>query len=457
MLSTQAIQITRTLLEQPASARNKELWAAFPGYLWYLLFHLLAWPYLAYRGWRIAQKRNERELTWTRLWGGTPPASSADRRGILILAKNLGEARAALLSAEQIRDADSQVPMAILVVMKLSYDFIRKPNASFSIGYTPYNNPLSAYLMLQHWKPQTILFANHNHDHHHTTYIAKCLGIKTLVVNGSLTDADAAGRHEQLRKRRFTTWRRTEIGAYAVQTEADKKRFVDLGVDERRILVTGPLYSTTERTADETNSLTGFWNAFLNPVSDEHTPVIIAGSTYPPEEEIILDAFATVQKSFPHAILVLAPRDSHRDGGADSTLRSRNLSYVRRSQSEQRPKNIPIVLLDTFGELKDIYAAANIAHVGGTFDTIVGGHTPVEALSWDIPMTIGPEYAHQVALVDKLMSAGLLTICQNAEELASAWVHTTTATASEQEQLHQCAEEIRKDRVIGELYRALLQ
>jgi len=186
--------------------------------------------------------------------------------------------------------------------------------------------------------------------------------------------------------------------------------------------------------------------------------VIVAGSTHPTDEAVLLDAFARFRLRFPDAVLVLAPRFLKRTGGIDSALQAAGMPFVRRSEVAQRPPDIPILLLDTTGELSDAYAAATLAHVGGSFDPARGGHTPVEALAWGVPMTVGPHHANQSAIVEELSRAGILVVCQDAEEIAAFWErHAADSALADIVRARSAAVVARQGTAIRDLYEGLIR
>jgi 3-deoxy-D-manno-octulosonic-acid transferase len=386
--------------------------ALLPGYAGYLLGHLALWPLLAAKGVRQARRRDPAEVPdviRTRLLGGTVPSlREPPGRWVLLLAQDLGETRAALLAAEQLAQMPDAPPVALLVALKRSFDFAAS-GASAPLGYAPFNNPLSVLAMLARWRPRAVLIAGYNPSHH-LTFLTRLFGVSCVLFNGSFAGESGGKRGD---------WRRTAMGAYAVPTDADRHALTAQGVDPGRVVVTGPLLGMPRRSDESRRAAEAKWRPLVNAAPG--APVVVAGSTHPTDEAVLLDAFARLRARFPGAVLILAPRFLGRTGGVESVLRETGTPFVRRSAVERRPPDVPVLLLDTTGELPDVYAAATLAHVGGSFDPARGGHTPVEALAWGVPMTVGPHHANQRAVVQELARAGVLAVCRDAAEVAAFW------------------------------------
>jgi 3-deoxy-D-manno-octulosonic-acid transferase len=124
------------------------------------------------------------------------------------------------------------------------------------------------------------------------------------------------------------------------------------------------------------------------PVLTWSRPAIVAGSTHPGEEDMLLHAVAGL---VPRPLLVLAPRDPGRFEAVATRLATAGVSWARRSALRgEVPAGVDVVLLDSLGELAGLYDAADAAFVGGTFLRDVGGHSPAEARAAGCPVVTGP-------------------------------------------------------------------
>ena len=176
-----------------------------------------------------------------------------------------------------------------------------------------------------------------------------------------------------------------EINFFCVQTRDDAQRLINLGAVPERISITGNAkydQEFPEIAVAERNRLLG--ELGLN----GETRLLIAGSTHPGEEEIILDAFDAISAVYPDVVLMIAPRHLERLGILEDLLRTRKIAYQARSLVNGN-RTAQVLILDTFGELSRFYGLAYLAFVGGSF-VPVGGHNLLEPAARGCPVLFGP-------------------------------------------------------------------
>jgi 3-deoxy-D-manno-octulosonic-acid transferase len=197
----------------------------------------------------------------------------------------------------------------------------------------------------------------------------------------------------------------------AAQSAADADRFVALGVPPASVRITGNL--KFDRPVDPAVGQRGAqWRARLA----GGRPVWVAGSTHAGEEIAMLDAHQQTLRSLGGALLILAPRHPQRFDEVARLLGTTPLRYQRCS-SLRDTSEIDVLLLDTIGDLTDLYAAADLAFVGGSLVPI-GGHNLLEPAALGLPVLSGP---HNFAVPDvaaALQAAGGLTVVADATALA---------------------------------------
>lgn len=113
--------------------------------------------------------------------------------------------------------------------------------------------------------------------------------------------------------------------------------------------------------------------------------IICFGSTHAGEEEQILDALEPLWGRL-NATVILAPRRVKRVAEVEKLLKSRNLDYSKLSQQQRAGR---VVIVDSLGELRTIYAASALAYVGGSL-VKHGGHNLMEPTSFSVPLLTGP-------------------------------------------------------------------
>ncbi len=215
---------------------------------------------------------------------------------------------------------------------------------------------------------------------------ARQRGTRVAIVNARISDRSFP------RYRRFR-WFFSRVLApgdlFLTQTAADARRLQEIGADENRIQVSGNLKFDIQLSV--AGPLVDALRRWLSPAA----PVIVCGSTTDGEEEILLSAFATVLRTFPEAVMLLAPRHPERFEKVAQIVSSSGMKLVRRGAFEldatpSTPLAGSVFLLDSLGELASVYALATLAFVGGSLLPGVGGHNILEPAQHGVPVLTGP-------------------------------------------------------------------
>ncbi|MBS1241331.1 MAG: Three-deoxy-D-manno-octulosonic-acid transferase protein, partial [Gemmatimonadetes bacterium] len=122
-------------------------------------------------------------------------------------------------------------------------------------------------------------------------------------------------------------------------------------------------------------------------------PTMGAGSTWLPDEAVVLEAFAAVRRRHPDARLVLVPHEPtprHLDRVAAAAARLDLPAPVRLSQADAPG---PFLLVDRVGVLARLYGGGRMAYVGGGFGR-AGLHSVLEPAAWGLPVVFGPWWSN---------------------------------------------------------------
>ncbi len=120
----------------------------------------------------------------------------------------------------------------------------------------------------------------------------------------------------------------------------------------------------------------------------------------------------------PKALLLLVPRHPDRFLAVAELLRRRQISFTRRSSGAAPDQNTQVLLVDTVGELAALYAAADVAFVGGSLVPI-GGHNLLEPAALGVPVLTGPHYANGKDIAELLIQEGAARQVNDARALAA--------------------------------------
>lgn len=160
-------------------------------------------------------------------------------------------------------------------------------------------------------------------------------------------------------------------------------------------------------------------------------PTVVAGSTWPSDEAVLLPAWLQVRERVPDTRLILAPHEptpSHLDPIAN-WANTRGLRIARLSAAAQHPAT-DIVLVDRVGVLGELYVLATAAYVGGGFHG-AGLHSVLEPAAYGAPVLFGPRHTESRD-ARLLLDAGAAKVAADADALArnlAAWLTDPDARA----------------------------
>jgi len=180
-----------------------------------------------------------------------------------------------------------------------------------------------------------------------------------------------------------------------------------LGMPPDRVLMPGNLkFDSAEGSIDDTTTE----NLRRRFGFDGTKLLIVAASTHDPEEQAVIDAFKQIknaQASY-QARLLIAPRHPERFGEVAELLQSSGLTWSRRSAPAQaEDSNSEVVLLDTIGELRAVYALADVAFVGGSIAPH-GGHNILEPSAQGVCVITGASMHNFAAITQAMLQANAI-------------------------------------------------
>ena len=214
-------------------------------------------------------------------------------------------------------------------------------------------------------------------------HAAQRRGIKTILMNARLSARSAEGYRKLPSITRFMLDR---VGLLICQNEASAKRFVELGMDDKRVSVSGNLkYDYVPEPEDIKKALA------LRSKLGESRPVWIAASTHSGEDEILIAAHKRVLQKIPDALMLLVPRHLDRFDQVAQLIIDAQLYLVRRTSREIPDPAHQIYLGDTLGELQMLYGVADVCFIGGSL-VDRGGHNPIEAAVLGKPILTGSAF-----------------------------------------------------------------
>lgn len=246
-------------------------------------------------------------------------------------------------------------------------------------------------------------------------------GTPVAVLNGKMS-AKSYRIHERTRLIPRVLRKLALIG---VQTEEHAERLCSLGVDARRIVVTGNMKYDLATLANDDPQEARRLRAALDYAAEN--VVVIGGSLHEGEDEALLDAYAAARAVEPRAALILVPRYPADAPAVEAHARERGYAAVRKSAIDRGEAAAPgaggVLVIDTIGELGRLYAAADVAFVGGSLffrGSNKGGHNLMEPAMLAVPVVFGPYNFSFKETVEDLLAADAGYRVRDAAELARA-------------------------------------
>jgi 3-deoxy-D-manno-octulosonic-acid transferase len=138
------------------------------------------------------------------------------------------------------------------------------------------------------------------------------------------------------------------------------------------------------------------------------------------EETAVLRAVARIKATIPSAIVILAPRHPERFAEAERLAREAGFVTVRRSELaiDTEPR-ADVVILDSIGELAQLYQLATAVFVGGSL-VKQGGHNILEPAVFGKPILFGPHMDNFREIADTFVTSGAAVQVQSERELEEA-------------------------------------
>ncbi len=205
-----------------------------------------------------------------------------------------------------------------------------------------------------------------------------------------------------------------QVKGIATQTSDDASRFIAIGADSDQVKTLGNIKFDVEIP----QSIIAQGLQIKNDLLGGRFVWLIA-STHKDEEAIFLEIYKKIKQKIPELLLIIAPRHPERFADVKKLCEQSQLALVMRTSGNVVNTETDVYLADTMGELKMLYAAADIAFVGGSM-VPTGGHNILEASAVGIPVMFGPYMANFKEIARGVLSSKAAIQCQNKEDVVNA-------------------------------------
>jgi len=213
-------------------------------------------------------------------------------------------------------------------------------------------------------------------------------GVRTALVNGRISSRSYP-RYRMARP--FFRRVLANVDRFCMQGEESARRIIDMGADPDKVVVTGSLkFDSLELPGSAAAPDRGRNRVLRYFRIPQARPVIIAASTLKGEEEPVFEAFQRIRARVPETLLIIAPRKPERFDEVEQIARRVGWRVARRSELpvDAEPRQ-DVVVLDTIGELAQLYQVATAVFVGGSL-VDQGGHNIIEPAVFGKAIVFGP-------------------------------------------------------------------
>jgi 3-deoxy-D-manno-octulosonic-acid transferase len=253
--------------------------------------------------------------------------------------------------------------------------------------------------------------------------ICRDRGVKTAVINGRISSRSYP-RYRLIKL--FFRHVLADVDRFCMQSEESARRLIDLGADPAVVSVTGSLkFDSLQVPLPVSHGKPRERVLRFFRLSNKRM-VLIAGSTVRGEETAVLRAFSRIKTLMPSALAILAPRQPERFGEVERLAREAGFATARRSDlpidTEPRAE---VVVLDTLGELAQLYQLATAVFVGGSL-VDNGGHNILEPAIFGKPIVFGPYMQNFKEIADAFLSNDAAVQVHTDRELEEAMLALIT-------------------------------
>jgi len=330
---------------------------------------------------------------------------------IWIHAVSVGEAQAAVPLIKALRQKYPHYSIIVTCTTPTGSSRIRESiGAQVQHVYLPYDFPGSVGRFLHAVQPhlaiimETELWPN---------LFAGCAqrNIPVIVANARLSPRSA---------RRYAKWKKftarvlANVKMIAAQSLLDEQRFIDIGARHEQVQVTGSIKFDVQISGSIVEKAQVLRRSIGN-----NRSVWICASTHAGEEEIILQVFKRLRVMHSDLVLMVVPRHPERFAQVAQLCRKTGFQVALKSEGSSDLSQIDIFVGDTMGDLPMLYAASDVAFVGGSL-VPVGGHNLLEPAALSLAIVSGSQLFNFQEITQLLLEAGGLKLVQDQDELVEA-------------------------------------
>ena len=378
----------------------------------FLVGYLLMLPYFVFRMMRRGGYGSG-FLERFAIYGNAVPEKLRSRGRLWIHAVSVGEVNVALSYMEMFRRRDPQMAFVVTTNTPTGRAVAEaRIGADDVLLYFPVDLPWIVSKALAQINPKALLLVE-SEVWPNLVRQLKARGVPAVVINGRMSAASFRGYS---RLRPFVTRTMSKVDLFLVQTEQDRSHFEALGANTIHVMGSAKYDISFCGEPGE-----GQAYAFLESIGIRREAlIIVGGSTWAGEEELLLDALSALKRKIEGLKLILVPRHAERATDVEKSILRRELSYVRKSRAgtvgAPLSNDPDVILVDTTGELMDFYAVATVVFVGKSL-LQHGGQNFIEPACFGKAVVVGPFLENFPVVAEDFKSTNAFAQIGSREEL----------------------------------------
>jgi len=377
-----------------------------------LLAALILIPYYYFRGVRY---RSFRQGMKERLGFFAPGRFDclAGKQVFWIHVVSVGETRAVLPLVKALKKAYPEVALIISNVTETGHEIASQVAEVDCCLFFPYDFSLVVRRVLRQVNPSLIIIVE-TEIWPNFVRLARDEKIPVILANGRISDRSYP-RYQWIK--RFIRPILQQFSVLCMQTVEDGRRLRMLGAPAALVQVSGNVKFDLDVSLPDHPIVVQLKKRYHLP---EGELIWVAGSTHAGEDEVVVDVYQQLASRRKLLRLVLVPRHPERCPAVGKMLGGRQIPFVRCSELASMDELLApgtVLLVDTVGELPQIYAVSEIVFVGGSL-VPVGGHNVLEASAVRKPVVFGPHMHNFREISRMLLDAGGGVMVSGKEELA---------------------------------------
>ncbi|WP_028869044.1 lipid IV(A) 3-deoxy-D-manno-octulosonic acid transferase [Psychromonas arctica] len=380
---------------------------------WFYSFVLMiASPLFLYSLYKSKPNKPKFGQRWKEHFGFTPRLQHATNAPFWIHAVSVGEVLAVTPLIKTFKKQNPSASIIITTTTSTGAAEAEKLGELVEHRYMPVDFSFTVNGFISAIQPQA-LFIMETELWPNTLHCCQLNNIPVTIINARLSARSEA----RYKKFPFVfSLLLKNINFILAQTKQDAQRFVNLGLKEQQVSVTGSIKFDIKVNHEQLTQA-----SLLRHSIGQEREVWVAASTHKGEDEQLIKAHQQLLSKKPNALLILVPRHPERFLSVQTLVEQTGLSVITRSSQQAITDDTQLYLGDSMGEMMVLLGAADVCFIAGSLiGDKVGGHNLLEAAALKKPILNGPSYFNFKQITEQLVELGACTICKDSSEITDS-------------------------------------